>query len=103
MSINIAGGGDCVFVVSIPDYGVTPFGNALNKLEVIASEPNMYNNHILQRCVELNISFINIIEISRNLCSSQGALASYNLHPSGFQYSLWVMEILPEVLEILSQ
>lgn len=103
MSINIAGGSDHFFVVSIPDFGVTPFGNAWNNSEVIASELNMYNNHMMQRCAELNIPFINITEISRNLGSSEGTLAKDNLHPSGFQYSMWIEEILPEVLEILSQ
>ncbi len=102
-SIDIAGGSERVFVVSIPDYGITPFGNSWGDPEVIAAELDMYNDHMMQRCQELGIPFINITDISRNLGDSEGALAPDNLHPSGFQYSLWVEEILPEVKQILDE
>jgi lysophospholipase L1-like esterase len=102
-AIQISGGTDRVFVVSIPDYGVTPFGNSWGDPGVIASELDMYNDHMMQRCQELGIPFINITEISRNLGDSEGALAPDNLHPSGFQYSLWVEEILPVVKQILDE
>ncbi len=99
---QIAGQSNRVFVVSIPDYGVTPFGNSWGNSQQIASEIDMYNNHISQKCSELGIPFINITDISRSLGASEGALASDDLHPSGFQYGLWVDEILPIVLEMLS-
>jgi acyl-CoA thioesterase-1 len=99
MSINIAGNYKRLFVVSIPDYGVTPFGEPNS--EQIAEEIDMYNNYICNTCSERNIPFINITEISRLLGSSDGALAYDNLHPSGSQYAAWVEEILPVVLEIL--
>jgi lysophospholipase L1-like esterase len=102
-SIDIAGGSERVFVVSIPDYGVTPFGNSWGDPETIGAELDMYNDHMMQRCQQLGIPFINITEISRNLGDSEGALASDNLHPSGFQYSLWVEEILPVALEITAE
>jgi lysophospholipase L1-like esterase len=101
-SISIAGNSGRVFVVSIPDYGVTPFGNSWGNPEQIASELDAYNNYMMQRCAELNIPFINITEISRDLGDSEGALASDNLHPSGAQYTLWVEEILPVVLELIT-
>lgn len=90
-----------VFVVSIPDYGVTPFG-APNR-ERIAEELDDYNAYIAYRCGSRDIPFINITEISRELGASEGALAFDNLHPSGFQYSLWVEEILPTVEELLKE
>ena len=98
----IAGSSDRVFVVSIPDYGVTPFANSWGNPEQIASELDMYNDYMRQRCVGLGIPFIDITEISRTLGDSDGALASDNLHPSGEQYRLWVEEILPVVLEMVS-
>lgn len=99
----IAEGYENMFVVSIPDYGVTPFGNSWGDPVQIGSELDMYNNYMSQRCGELGIPFINITEISRTLGDSDGALASDNLHPSGEQYSLWVDEILPVVLEVVSE
>lgn len=99
-AIGIAGGTDRVFVVSIPDYGVTPFGNSWGDPEQIASELDMYNNYMSESCSDLGIPFINITEISRTLGDSEGALSD-GLHPSGSQYSLWVEEILPVVLEMI--
>ena len=89
------------FVVSIPDYGVTPFGS--NNSENIASELDEYNAYAALKCQTLNIPFINITEISRQLGDNNGALAADNLHPSGTQYGNWVEEILPVVLEILEE
>jgi len=100
-AIDLSGPDGEVFVVSIPDYGVTPFGSA--NAEEIAQELDEYNTYIQSKCEEFGIPFINITEISRNLGDSDGALASDNLHPSGFQYSLWVDEILPVVLELLEE
>lgn len=90
---------DNVIVVSIPDYGVTPFGT--NNSETIASEIDVYNDYIKQKCTEAEIIFIDVTSISRDLGDSEGSLATDNLHPSGYQYGLWVEKILPIVKEIL--
>jgi lysophospholipase L1-like esterase len=96
ISIALANSADRVFVVSIPDYGVTPFGSSNS--EVIGQEIDLYNAYIAERCAALAIPFINITEISRTLGDSPGALAPDNLHPSGSQYSAWVGAILPVVV-----
>lgn len=88
-----------VFVVSIPDYGVTPFGS--NNSDVIAEEINKYNTYIQQQCEDEEIPFIDVTTISRNLGASEGALATDNLHPSANQYRLWVEEMFPVVRGIL--
>jgi len=100
-SINIAGSKDKVFVVSIPDYGVTPFGSGNSKN--IAKELDFYNDHISNKCAILQIPFINVTEISRTLGASPGALAPDNLHPSETQYEEWTNEILPVVLQLLEE
>lgn len=98
-SIEIAGGSSRVFVVSIPDYGVTPFGSSNS--EKIGMEIDMYNQYILDHCNAKNIPFIDITEISRTLGATNDALAPDNLHPSGTQYAVWVDSILPIVIELL--
>ncbi len=101
-SIELAGGNkDRVFIVSIPDYGVTPFGT--NNAETIAEELDAYNEYLRTRSEALGLPFINITEISRMLEGDNQALASDGLHPSGFQYGLWVDEILPVVRTMLSK
>ncbi|NND94458.1 MAG: SGNH/GDSL hydrolase family protein [Flavobacteriales bacterium] len=93
-----AGGQENIFVVSIPDYGVTPFGS--NNSDEIAEEIDMYNTYMQDECLDRGVPFINVTSISRNLGSSQGALASDNLHPSGYQYGLWANKIVP-IAEII--
>lgn len=88
-----------VFVVSIPDYGVTPFGSS--DKERIAAELDAYNAYMKGRCDTIGIPFIDITEISRQLGGDSEALASDRLHPSGFQYGEWVKEILPVVMNLL--
>jgi len=99
ISVGIAGGRDRVFVLSIPDYGVTPFGS--NVCVQISEDIDRYNDYIEQRCMEDRILFINVTEISRQLGDGPGALAKDELHPSGSQYGKWVDEILPKVIELL--
>jgi lysophospholipase L1-like esterase len=94
-------GASRVFVVSIPDYGVTPFGS--NNSETIAQELDEYNEYARLKCDNLNIPYINITEISRDLGASEGALAIDDLHPSGTQYALWVDEIVPKVKELIGE
>lgn len=96
ISIDLANSEDRVFVVSIPDYGVTPFGSSNS--EIIGQQLDMYNAYMAEQCEAQDIPFINITEISRELGASPGALAPDNLHPSGAQYSEWVGAILPVVL-----
>jgi len=98
-SIELAGSQERVFVLSIPDYGVTPFGS--NNSELIAQEIDMYNEYIKGRCLDQSVAFIDITSISRQLGASQGALASDNLHPSGSQYAMWVEMALPRVKALL--
>mgnify|MGYP001817117628 CR=1 FL=1 len=97
--ITFAGDINKVFVVSIPDYGVTPFGSSNS--ETIKKEIDAYNAYIAKQCNKKNIPFINITEISRTLGNSDGALASDNLHPSGSQYEAWVNKVQPTVVELL--
>lgn len=100
-AILLAGSDERVFVVSIPDYAVTPFGQSDSAQ--ISIEIDMYNEYIENRCDALDIPYINITEISRSLADGDNALALDNLHPSAYQYELWVYEILPIVIEILSE
>ena len=101
IATQIAGEKGKVFVVSIPDYGVTPFGSTNS--EKIAREIDEYNEYAKSVCMDVNIPFIDITSISRELGASAGALAGDNLHPSGFQYALWTDRILPKVLELIEE
>ncbi|MFY0674430.1 MAG: SGNH/GDSL hydrolase family protein [Bacteroidia bacterium] len=99
IAIEIAGNSEMVFVVSIPDYGVTPFGQS--NAEKIAEELDDYNEYAKKVCETQNIPFVDITEISRQMGNNYGALAPDNLHPSGNQYRNWVEKIYPVVLNLI--
>lgn len=93
-SIEFAGGSsERVFVVSIPDYGVTPFGKA--NAEKIAEELDEYNQIAEDFCSQYKVRYFYITDISRQAKSNPELIASDNLHPSGEMYQLWVERIYP--------
>jgi len=101
-AINFAGGDTTnVFVVSIPDYGVTPFGQQ-KEPKKIAVELNNYNAMVKNICKKYGISFIDITGISRQALEDESLIANDQLHPSAKMYSLWVQKMLPTVQKILS-
>ena len=91
-AIALANGTDNVILISIPDYGVTPFGSYDS--ENIAQELDKYNDYVYQKAQENNVSYVDVTSISRALGDSENALADDNLHPSAYQYSKWVEKIL---------
>lgn len=86
-AIQLAGGkSNKVVVVSIPDYGFTPFGEE-NK-EIISAEINAFNAVNKSIADSMGIRYVNITPVSRSGIS--GLVAGDGLHPSGKQYKLWV-------------
>jgi lysophospholipase L1-like esterase len=85
-----------VFVLSIPDYSVTPFA-ASRDTTLIRREINQYNAVADSICGVYGIPFYNITPISREARTDRTLLASDNLHPSGRQYALWVEAIRQDV------
>lgn len=86
-----------VFVLSIPDYSVTPF--VKSKAEKIRQEVEAYNSICEGICNRLNVPFYDITDISRLASNDLSLLAEDNLHPSGRMYSLWVDKIFENVKE----
>jgi acyl-CoA thioesterase-1 len=88
-----------LFVLSIPDYGFTPFGQS--KQEQISQRVNQFNE-IIKRIVEkYNVLFFNITPLSRKGLFSPSLVAFDGLHPSGEQYGSWVQHILPQVQQMI--
>ncbi len=85
-------GKEGVFLVSIPDWGVTPFakGRDSNK---IAREIDAYNAIVLKQAKLFKIPFVDITPISKRAKTDESLLAEDKLHPSGKMYSLWVEKI----------
>lgn len=89
-----------VVVVSIPDWGVTPFGHASGRnRQHIAHELDVFNAIARDEATQAGGRFVNITSISREHPSS---VAADGLHPSASQYTLWTEAIEPAVRAALA-
>lgn len=84
-----------VFVVSIPDYGFTPFGKA--KQEIISLQLDEFNKINKRISEKYKIKYFNITGISRRGLEDPTLVAADGLHPSGKMYTQWVEVISKEL------
>jgi lysophospholipase L1-like esterase len=87
-----------VIVVSIPDYAFTPFGNGSR---AITFGVEQYNTFAKNYCMENNIEFVNITDITQQGINNPSLVASDGLHPSELAYAKFVERILPKAIPIL--
>ena len=89
MAIVFAGGDKKrVFVVSIPDYGYTPFGKG--NQEKISKQIDEFNEVNRSIALRYGVPYIDITGISRRGLAEPHLVASDGLHPSGEMYKAWV-------------
>jgi lysophospholipase L1-like esterase len=88
-----------VFVVSIPDYGYTPYGQS-NQANISAAL-DQFNASNLRITQATGVQYFDITPISRRGLAEPDLVASDGLHPSGKQYSAWVELMLPRVKEMV--
>lgn len=90
-----------VFVLSIPDYGYTPFGK--DKQGEITPGIDAYNRVNREITERLGVNYIDITEISRRGLNEPDLVASDGLHPSGKMYAAWVEAVLQHAKLIPSE
>ncbi len=84
-----------VIVLSIPDYGFTPFGkNGQDKISREIDHFNAINRSISEK---KGVKYIDITDISRMGLSDTELVADDGLHPSGKMYGLWAARIVKEL------
>ena len=107
-AIALAGGrADRVLVLSIPDWGVTPFAFASGRdRQAIADDLDAYNAAARECCAAEGVAFVDIIGISRadagNAEAATTMLADDGLHPSALQYARWTDAALPVARRLLT-
>lgn len=90
-SIQLAGNKPAhVFVLSIPDYSVTPFGQTYNPAQT-SKEIDGFNAINRQVTAQYNCQYIDITPSSREAANNTGLVANDGLHPSGAEYKKWAM------------
>jgi lysophospholipase L1-like esterase len=95
---------DRVFVLAIPDWGVTPFAaDSGRDTAAIARELDAYNAAASKLCAERGVVFIDIAPVSRARGAEPAMLADDGLHPSASMYAEWARLALPAVRRMLSK
>ena len=84
-----------VLVVSIPDYGYTPFGKV--KQGLISKAIDEFNEINARITYQYGVQYFDITEISRDGLKDPTLIAADGLHPSGKMYSYWVELIAKEI------
>ena len=91
-----------VLVLSIPDWGVTPFAFASGRdRQVIADDLDAYNAAARELCEAHGVAFVDITGISRDGGGEPAMLADDGLHPSAAQYARWADAALPVPARLL--
>jgi lysophospholipase L1-like esterase len=90
-------------VLSIPDWGATPFGAASGRdRATVSRELDDYNAVAKAICERRQVAFVDITPVSRELGSKSGMYVDDGLHPSQAMYAAWVKLALPAAEKSLS-
>jgi len=104
-AIDFAGGKkEYVIVVSIPDWGVTPFvvNDAKKRTgEQISKEVAAYNKVNEQIAKQEKVHYVDIYTASQEAKNDPSLLAQDGLHPSGKMYTEWAKKITKKIIETL--
>jgi lysophospholipase L1-like esterase len=94
-AIGFAGGRPGhVLVISIPDWGVTPFA-AGRDAKTIAGEIDRFNAINRRVAQSAGARYVDVTPISRRAAADRSLVAGDGLHPSARMYEEWARVILP--------
>ncbi len=91
-----------VMVLSIPDWGVTPYAEGRDRAR-ISAEIDAFNAICLEEARHAGVRFFNITPLSRQAQHDAAQVASDGLHYSGRQHRLWADQVRPEVVKMLKE
>lgn len=100
-SIKLAGNRPSrVFVLSIPDYSVTPFARNADR-NLIAREIDMFNKENKRISALYKVNYLNVTSESRKAAYDKSLIAYDDLHFSGKEYSIWASMLAPMITKVL--
>ncbi len=101
-AIGYAGGkNQHVIVLSIPDWGVTPF--AADRVRIkIAEEIDLFNSINKKIAAQYQVHYIDITPFTREAAHDLSLVAEDGLHPSGKDYKRWAVAVAKKIGEIIS-
>ncbi|HET7780024.1 MAG TPA: SGNH/GDSL hydrolase family protein [Rudaea sp.] len=92
-----------VVVVSIPDWGVTRFGQHSGRdTRQIARELDLYNAANAEIAASLRVRYADVTPVSRDGGGQADMLVGDGLHPSAAMYARWLATIEPQARAALA-
>jgi lysophospholipase L1-like esterase len=91
-----------VIVLSIPDWGVTPFAQGRDS-EKISAEINAYNAINKEESLAAGAEWVDVTTISREATDRPDLIANDGLHPSGVMYHYWMLYLFPHAIHLLTE
>ena len=100
-SIQLAGDKTShVFVLSIPDYSVTPFAQ-FSDIAAIRKEIDEFNRINKEVTMQYNCVYLDITPSTREAANDPSLIAGDGLHPSGKEYKKWAERLGPLMKTVL--
>ncbi|RXK62299.1 SGNH/GDSL hydrolase family protein [Lacibacter luteus] len=90
---------DRVIVLSIPDWGVTPFAKDRDKKK-IAKEIDAFNAINEKIAKKYKVHYINITAFTREAATDKTLVAEDGLHPSAKDYARWAKLVADVILKL---
>jgi lysophospholipase L1-like esterase len=89
-----------VVVLSIPDWGVTPYAEGRDRAR-IAGEIDRFNGVNREETRSTGARYVDVTGRSRSAAGDRGSVVGDGLHPSGGMYEAWARLALPEAVAAL--
>ena len=91
---------DHVIVLSIPDWGSTPFAKDRDRSK-IGREIDAFNEANKQIAEQYSVQYIDITTGLREAANDPSLITSDGLHPSGKEYAKWAEKILEIIKSVI--
>lgn len=94
---------DRVLVLSIPDWGATPFGRECGRdLARVSAELDAYNAANRDECARRGVAWVDVTAVSREKADEAEYVTGDGLHPSAAMYREWAALALPAARRLLA-
>lgn len=91
-------------LISIPDWGVTPFGHSSPQEKAdISREIDAFNQVVKQQAVDFNIPYLEITESYRSTGGFAEHVAEDGLHPNRHIYAQWASALTSIIKQAIHQ
>ncbi len=91
-----------LFIVTIPDFGVTPTGPKYARGRDISEGIAAFNKIVSEEAAKRGLRVVDVFELSKKMGTDRSLVATDGLHPSAKEYAEWEKTIFPAAVELLN-